>query len=243
MTEEISALARAVIEQYGLSTIEQVVRVIPLHMCHITQEPDVFGTWPANVMRLRHPQAEWAHHEAVYARYRDEIIPSLGLADYLRAFVEADAPRLPCFCTEMSDVAGTLASVLLAQPVYAIRQLYVDYLYLPQRWHSLNAFVVDGRIRYFDSSAYRQVFDRQKRKFMRPEELAGFDAADVTPHFIGDDWLQREPMQRAISFDGNAIHDTFCPNPFDTSRPDQFLRVYGAHFATAPSRSHVEHMS
>jgi hypothetical protein len=235
---EIGELIDAIIARYRLKTIEDVLRIIPLHMCHVTQEPDVFGTWPVNVMRLRYPKEEWARHEAAYARYRDEIIPSLSLADYLRAFVEPGAARLPCFCTEMSDVAGTITGVLLRQPVYAVRMIYVNYLYLPQRWHSLNALVSDGRIRYFDSSAYQQVFDKSRRKFMRPDELAGFNAADVDPHFIvGDDWLQSEPFPREIALEGDRITDNFCPNPLDPSKPDDYLRVYGGQYGATSSRT------
>lgn len=228
MNKDVGELSRAIIARYRLKTLEDVLRVMPLHMCHITQEPDVFRTWPTNLVRLSFPREEWAEHEAVYARYRDEVIPSLFLADYLRAFVEPDSPRLPCFCTEMSDVAGTLVSALLGQPVYAIRKIYVNYLYLPQPWHALNALVIDGRIRYFDSSAYRQVFDKSRRKFVRPDELPGFDNADVEMRFlVSDNWLQREPFTRTISLAGEAIRDSFHPNPLDDNKPDDYLRVYG----------------
>ena len=224
----IDELTRAIIARYELKTIEDVLQIIPLHMCHITQEPEVFKTWPANLVRLTYPRVEWPQHEAVYARYRDEVIPSLSLGDYLSAFIEPDRPRLPCFCTEMSDVAGTLVSALLAQPVYAIRKIYVNYLYLPQPWHSLNALVTGGRIRYFDSSAYRQVFDKSRRKFVRPDQLPGFDKADVEPRFlVSDNWLQSEPFARTISLMGAAINDSFYPNPIDSDKPDEYLRIYG----------------
>jgi hypothetical protein len=208
-------------------------------MCHITQEPEVFKTWPVNLVRLTYPRAQWAEHEAVYARYRDEVIPSFSLGDYLSAFVEPDRPRLPCFCTEMSDVAGTLVSAVLDQPVYAIRKIYVNYLYLPQPWHALNALVIHGRIRYFDSSAYRQVFDKSRRKFVRPEELPGFDKADVEARFlVSDNWLQSEPFARAISLAGEAIHDNFYPSPVDGDRPDEYLRIYGQANHAAASMGH-----
>ena len=228
MNRNIDELTRAIIARYELKIIEDVLRIIPLHMCHITQEPEVFKTWPANLVRLTYPRVEWPEHEAVYARYRDEVIPSLSLGDYLGAFVEPVRPRLPCFCTEMSDVAGTLVSALLAQPVYAIRKIYVNYLYLPQPWHSLNALVTDGRIRYFDSSAYRQVFDKSRRKFVRPDQLPGFDKADVDPRFlVSDNWLQSEPFARTISLRGEALKDSFYPNPLDSGKPDEYLRIYG----------------
>ena len=228
MNRNIDELTRAIIAKYELKTIEDVLRIIPLHMCHITQEPEVFKTWPANLVRLTYPRVEWPEHEAVYARYRDEVIPSLSLGDYLGAFVEPVRPRLPCFCTEMSDVAGTLVSALLAQPVYAIRKIYVNYLYLPQPWHSLNALVTDGRIRYFDSSAYRQVFDKSRRKFVRPDQLPGFNKADVEPRFlVSDNWLQSEPFARTISLRGEALKDSFYPNPLDSGNPDEYLRIYG----------------
>jgi hypothetical protein len=228
VNKDIGELTRAVIKRHGLQTIEDVVRVIPLHMCHITQEPEVFRTWPSNLVRLTYPREEWAEHEAVYAHYRDEVIPSLSLGDYLRVFVEPDAARLPCFCTEMSDVAGTLVSALLGQPVYAIRKIFVNYLYLPQPWHAVNALVSGGRIRYFDSSAYRQVFDKFRRKFMRPEELPGFNNADVEARFLmSDNWLQSEPFARTISLAGESIRDSFYPNPLDGGKPDDYLRAYG----------------
>ncbi|WP_297355586.1 hypothetical protein [Paraburkholderia sp.] len=228
MNRNIDELTRAIIARYELKIIEDVLRIIPLHMCHITQEPEVFKTWPANLVRLTYPRVEWPEHEAVYARYRDEVIPSLSLGDYLGAFVEPVRPRLPCFCTEMSDVAGTLVSALLAQPVYAIRKIYVNYLYLPQPWHSLNALVTDGRIRYFDSSAYRQVFDKSRRKFVRPDQLPGFNKADVEPRFlVSDNWLQSEPFARTISLRGEALKDSFYPNPLDSGNPDEYLRIYG----------------
>jgi len=228
VNRNIDELTRAIIARYELKIIEDVLRIIPLHMCHITQEPEVFKTWPANLVRLTYPRVEWPEHEAVYARYRDEVIPSLSLGDYLGAFVEPVRPRLPCFCTEMSDVAGTLVSALLAQPVYAIRKIYVNYLYLPQPWHSLNALVTDGRIRYFDSSAYRQVFDKSRRKFVRPDQLPGFNKADVEPRFlVSDNWLQSEPFARTISLRGEALKDSFYPNPLDSGNPDEYLRIYG----------------
>jgi hypothetical protein len=228
VNRNIDELTRAIIARYELKIIEDVLRIIPLHMCHITQEPEVFKTWPANLVRLTYPRVEWPEHEAVYARYRDEVIPSLSLGDYLGAFVEPVRPRLPCFCTEMSDVAGTLVSALLAQPVYAIRKIYVNYLYLPQPWHSLNALVTDGRIRYFDSSAYRQVFDKSRRKFVRPDQLPGFNKADVEPRFlVSDNWLQSEPFARTISLRGEALKDSFYPNPLDSGSPDEYLRIYG----------------
>lgn len=228
VNRNIDELTRAIIARYELKIIEDVLRIIPLHMCHITQEPEVFKTWPANLVRLTYPRVEWPEHEAVYARYRDEVIPSLSLGDYLGAFVEPVRPRLPCFCTEMSDVAGTLVSALLAQPVYAIRKIYVNYLYLPQPWHSLNALVTDGRIRYFDSSAYRQVFDKSRRKFVRPDQLPGFNKADVEPRFlVSDNWLQSEPFARTISLRGEALKDSFYPNPLDSGKPDEYLRIYG----------------
>jgi hypothetical protein len=234
-TDELAGL---VIERHGLKTIEDVVQVIPSHMCHVTQEPEVFGTWPNNIVRFRFPKEEWDERNANYARYRDEVIPSLSLVDYLRAFVEADGERLPCFCTEMSEVAGTLVSVMLGRPVYAVRNIYVNYLYLPQRWHALNALVTDGRIRYFDSSAYRQLFDRSRRRFMRPQELDGFDAADVDPRFIvSDNWLQTEPFARTIAIEANEIRDNFYPNPLDATRPDDYLRVYGARQRSAFAQS------
>jgi hypothetical protein len=228
VNKDIAELTRAIIAKHGLKSIEDVVRLIPVHMCHITQESEVFRTWPANLVRLTYPREEWAEHDAVYAHYRDEVIPSISLGDYLRAFVEPGTPRLPCFCTEMSDVAGTLVSALLGKPVYAIRKIFVNYLYLPQPWHSVNALVSDGRIRYFDSSAYRQVFDKSRRKFVRPDELPGFDNADVQARFlVSDNWLQREPFARTISPAGESIHDSFYPNPLDADKPDDYLRVYG----------------
>ena len=228
MNRHIDELSRAIIARHGLKTIEDVLRVIPMHMCHITQEPEVFKTWPTNLVRLTYPRVQWAEHEAVYARYRDEVIPALSLGDYLGAFIEPGRPRLPCFCTEMSDVAGTLVAALLDQPVYAIRKIYVNYLYLPQPWHALNALVSDGRIRYFDSSAYRQVFDKSRRKFVRPDELAGFDKADVEPRFlVSDNWLQREPFARTISLVGEAVSDSFYPSPLEGDNPDGYLRIYG----------------
>ncbi|AOJ09208.1 hypothetical protein [Burkholderia mayonis] len=227
MNHDTRRLVDAVLARHEPRSIEDVLRFVPTRMCHITQEPDVFRTYPPVVMRLSVPREQWAEHEATYARYRDEIIPSHSLDDYLRAFLEPDAPRLPCFCAEMSDVAGALVSTLLGRRVYAIRNIYVNYLYLPQRWHCINAIVADGRIRYFDSSAYRQLFDKSRRKFLAPDELDGFDCADVEPRFIvSDKWLQSEPFARSISLDGHVIRDTFHPNPLDASKPDEFLRIY-----------------
>lgn len=110
------------------------------------------------------------------------------------------------------------------------------YLYLPQPWHSLNALVTGGRIRYFDSSAYRQVFDKARRKFVRPDELPGFDNADVQARFlVSDNWLQSEPFARTISLAGQAIHDSFYPNPLDSNKPDDYLRVYGQAERASPT--------
>ncbi|MDE1180640.1 hypothetical protein [Paraburkholderia sp.] len=242
-SDAIGSLTQQIIERHALTTIDDVLAMMPTRMCHVTQEPDVFHTYMPGIVRLSYPRDEWAKHDAVYAHYRDDVIASLSLTDYLRAFLDdPDAPRLPCFCSEMSDVAGAIVSSLLDQPVYAIRQIYVNYLYLPQRWHCINALVERGRssarIRYFDASAYAQVFDPSRRKFMRPEALQGFDYADIEPRFVvSERWLQSEPVQRAITLDGDTIRDSFTPQPTvnATRKPatDDYLRVYAPapHFA------------
>ncbi|KWF73740.1 hypothetical protein WL92_27155 [Burkholderia multivorans] len=227
MNTEIRRLGEAIIAKYTPRTLEDVLSFIPLHMCHVTQEPEVFNTYPPNIVHLSYPREQWPHLDAEYARYRDEVIPGISLAAYLRAFIDPDSQRLPCFCTEMSDVAGVLVSILLGQRVYAIRKIFVNYLYLPQRWHCINALVEGNRIRYFDSSAYRQVFDKPRRKFLSPDQFAGFDYADVAPDFIvSKNWLQSAPFARSIDLDGDRIRDNFYPNPTDTGGPDEFFRVY-----------------
>lgn len=66
----------------------------------------------------------------------------------------------------------------------------VNYLYLQQQWHCINAVVEADRIRYFDTSAYAQIVDPKDRRIPRPSKLAGFDAADIAPVFIeSDHWL------------------------------------------------------
>jgi hypothetical protein len=227
LNSQTTELASAIVRQHALRSVEDVLALLPRHMCHIVQEPDVFGTYQPQMVRLSRPESEWARLDAVYRRYRDEIISALAVEDYLRAIAERSEERLPCFCSEMSDVAGVLVHFATGSKVYAIRQIFVNYLYLPQRWHCVNALVEGERIRYFDSSAYRQVLDRDKRKLVSPGDLAGFDYADIAEHFlVSKRWLQHEPFERSIVLRGGELKDSFYPNPFPGRAPDEYLHAF-----------------
>ncbi|SCC93166.1 conserved hypothetical protein [Thiomonas sp. X19] len=227
MNSQKIELARDIVRQHALRGVEDVLALLPRHMCHIVQESEVFGTYQPQIVRLSQPESEWERLDAAYRRYRDEIIPALAVEDYLRAIAERREDRLPCFCSEMSDVAGVLVHFATGRKVYAIRQIFVNYLYLPQRWHCVNALVAGDRIRYFDSSAYRQVLDREKRKLVSPSDLEGFNYADIAERFlVGKRWLQSEPFERSIGLQGGNLKDSFYPNPFPGRAIDEYLHEF-----------------
>lgn len=226
MNSHTQSLARQVIALHGLRSIEDIMAKVPLTLCHVLQESDVFQTYAPEIVRLKYPQEQWAQHIQRYQHYRDTVIAALGVDDYLHAMLEPDT-RLPCFCSQMADVAGTLLHVMTGERVYAVRNIFVNYLYLPQRWHCINAVIQDKRIRYFDVSAYAQVLDKPKRKLVRPDELDGFNAADIDPHFIHSErWLQKDPFIRQIQLMGNHIEDNFYPSPVSGKPLDEFQRTF-----------------
>lgn len=227
MEKNVLNLARQIVDKFRLQSIEDVLHIIPRQMCHIIQEPHVFNTFPPYIVQLSRPEHEWKKYNDIYSRYKNEIIPSLSVNDYLTSILNEATDRLPCYCAEMCDVAGAIASCVLDKKVYAIRNINVNYLHLPQRWHCVNATIVEGRIRYFDSSAYAQVLDKSKRKLVPPGELAGFNAADIEERFIvSDNWLQSEPFARKVYVYNGELKDTFYPNPIDEKFADEYLREF-----------------
>lgn len=227
MNEQLTAAARQVIARYALSSLEDVMALIPRYMCHVLQESDQFGTYPPNVVKLKFDAEQWDVYIQRYEHYRDVVIPGISPLDYLNAMLN-EGPRLPCFCSEMASVAGVLVSQLLGQKVYAVRNIFVNYLYLPQRWHCINALIQDNRIRYFDASAYAQVLDKKRRKIVEPSQLPGFNAADIDEAFIHSDrWLQNEPFARRIELVSGQLLDNYYPSPVHDKPVDEFQRVYG----------------
>lgn len=220
------SLANAIIEKYNIRTIRDIVSNLNAGMCHILQEPKIFQTYPPEVSALLFEGDELARVDATYQRFRNEIIPSIGVGEHLKNLTKDVPERKPCFCRQMTDVAAIIAAQLLQKKVYAVRNIYVNYLYLPQQWHCINAVVEEDRIRYFDTSAYAQIVDPKDRRIRRPSKLAGFDAADIAPAFIeSDKWLQKQPFQRTLTlFDGH-IRDSFAPSPFPNMPEDEFLSV------------------
>ncbi|PTR23745.1 MULTISPECIES: hypothetical protein [unclassified Pseudomonas] len=226
MNSHTRSLAQQIIAQHGLGSIEDIMASVPLTLCHVLQEPDVFKTYSPEIVRLKYPKDEWSLHITRYEHYRDNIIAALSVDDYLQAMLDPGS-RLPCFCSQMADVAGTLLHVMTGERVYAVRNIFVNYLYLPQRWHCINAVVREQRIRYFDVSAYAQVLDKPNRKVVHPAELDGFNAADIaTPFIYSERWLQKEPFVRHIELKGLVIEDNFHPSPVSGKPLDEFQRVF-----------------
>ncbi|MFZ2314886.1 MAG: hypothetical protein WAW86_04400 [Gammaproteobacteria bacterium] len=214
-----------IISKYRLKTIEDVLNVIPLSMCHITQESDVFNTYNPMTVRMAYPESDWERYESVYKQYSEVIIPSLALEDYLKRFLD-DGDRLPCFCSEVAEVVGALLSQILGQTVYVIRRTFVNYLTQPTRRHCLNAIVENGRIRYIDGAVYNQVLNKKNKKLIHPSKLESFNAADIDESFLGDDFLHSTPFQREIYLEGGVIKDTFYPNPGESGLRDEYFRQY-----------------
>ncbi|ELE9689506.1 hypothetical protein RM405_000497 [Enterobacter kobei] len=226
MNDELRELARAVIEKYHLASLDDILREVPKTMCHVLQESDVFETWPADIVRLKFPDEHWDYYISRYEHFRDEVIRNLTPQDYLREML-GQTQRLPCFCSEMADVSAILYSQIINKPVYSLRNIFVNYLYLPRPWHCINAVVEDDRIRYFDISAYAQVLDRKRRKVVKPAELEGFDATDIAFDFIESPrWLQKEPYQRKIELTAGEIKDNFSPSPLEDKPSNEFLRAF-----------------
>ncbi|MTK64774.1 MAG: hypothetical protein F8N15_09705 [Methanobacterium sp.] len=228
MDTDTQALSDLIIDRFSIETIEDVIKVLPRSMCHVIQEPRVFDTYQPQMVRLVFPPGEWDAKDARYREVRDEIIPRYSTMDYLSNLLLALPDRLPCFCSQMAEVTATLVSKLLKRNVYILRNIYVNYLYLPKRWHCINAISWEGRIRYFDSSAYAQVFDKITKRVLRPNRLAGFNASDIDIRFIvAEDWLQDEPFPRRIMECDGHLSDSFYPSPIPSLPPDEFFRVVG----------------
>lgn len=226
MTRLTQNLAKRVIARHGLHSIEDLMAKIPLTMCHVLQESDVFETYSPDIVRLKFPKEQWPHYISRYEHYRDEVIAGLSVDDYLAAMLETNK-RLPCFCSQMADVAGTLLHAITGERVYAVRNIFVNYLYLPQRWHCINAVVSGSRIRYFDVSAYAQVLDKVNRKVVTPAALEGFNAADIETRFIHSErWLHKEPYLRHIELRDGIIDDNFYPSPLPEKPADEFQRRF-----------------
>lgn len=218
-------LIDTVILKHNLRTIEDVLHIIPKYMCHITQESEVFDTYNPMTIQMAYPESEWEKYEENYRYYSETLIPSLSLEDYLTRFLIGGF-RLPCFCSEIGDVAGSLLARILNQPVYVIRRTFVKYLTQPTRRHCLNAIVENGRIRYIDAAVYQQVLDKKNKKLIHPSKLEYFNPADIHPLFFGEDWLHKEPFERKIYLENNLIKDTFFPNPDKNGLIDEYLRTY-----------------
>ena len=219
-------LLDAIIEKYQLKSIEDVLAVIPKHMCHITQESTVFETYNPMIIQLSYPESEWKHYEERYRHYAEEVIPSISLDTYLKNFIEEN-PRLPCFCSEIGDVAGSLMARVLNHPVYVIRRTFVSYLTQPTRRHCLNAIVENNRIRYIDAAIYNQIINPVSRRFMHPSKMDDFNPADIKEtHLKCEHWLHTEPYQREIYLENTEIKDTFYPNPDPDGLVDEYLRVF-----------------
>ena len=219
-------LIEEIIVKYKLKTIHDLLNLIPLYMCHITQESSVFDTYNPMTIKMAYPEKDWQRYEEIYHRYSEEIIPSLTLQDYLQNFID-QGPRLPCFCSEIGDVFGSILSSMLKQTVYVIRRVYVNYLTQPTRRHCLNAIIENGRVRYIDAAVYNQVLDKKNRKLIHPSSLTNFNAADIDEVFlVSENWLHNTPFQRKIYFEKNIIKDNFYPNPDKKGIIDEYLRQY-----------------
>lgn len=219
-------LINEIIARHQLKTIKDVLDVIPKHMCHITQESEVFETYNPMTIRMSRPESEWEKYLQKYEKYAEHIIPSLTLKQYLINFLE-NKERLPCFCSEIGDVAGVLLARILNQRVYVIRRTFVNYLIQPTRRHCLNALIENKRIRYIDAAVYNQVWNMHRKKLVHPSELAGFDASDVSDDFLkAKDWLHTEPFKREIYLKSDQIVDTFYPNPDKNGLVDEYQHVY-----------------
>jgi hypothetical protein len=229
MNKQTIDLADRVVAKHQLESIEGVMRLIPKYMCHVLQECDVFRTYPQSLVKLTFPESEWSYYIERYGQVRDEVIPNIGVDGYLEAMLAYTSNgRLPCFCSETSDVAGILANRVLGKEVYALRNIFVNYLVLPQRWHCINCVEWNGRIRYFDSSAYAQVLNPQSRKVVAPDELEGFDASDIKESLIKSKrWLQKDPYARTVNLQDGKVIDSFYPSPIDGKPVDEYLRTFG----------------
>ncbi|GBQ27418.1 hypothetical protein AA12717_2676 [Gluconacetobacter sacchari DSM 12717] len=222
----VVSLVDAVIEKHSTGSIEDVIQLLPKSMCHVLQEPSVFGTYQPNIVRLMYPEREWCIYDERYREIRDKVIPAITEHSYIENLLLDEPVRLPCFCSQMANVAALIIGRLFGGEVYILRNIYVNYLYLPERWHSINAVPENGRIRYFDASAYAQVINPKNQRITRPEKLEGFDAADVRRDFIvSERWLQEHPYRRELIERGSFLRDTFYPSPLAGTRDDEFFQV------------------
>lgn len=222
----VHVLASKVIQRYKLNSIRDVIDTLPAGMCHILQESKVFETYPPESSRLLFEGSQKEEADARFLMFRNEIIPNISPEEHLQNLAAENPVRKPCFCRQMADVAAIIVAQMTGRDVYVVRNIYVNYLHLPQQWHCLNATVVDGTIRYFDTSAYAQVIDPESKRILRPNKLKGFDAADIAHHFIeSDGWLQSEPFGRTIRAKGDQLVDSFFPAPLEDLAPDEFLSV------------------
>ncbi|MDJ0933518.1 hypothetical protein [Breoghania sp.] len=214
MFETQAKLGDAVIDRYRLKTIRDLIDALPIGMCHVLQESKVFETYPPDMTSLLFDGLKGAEADARYRHYRDDIIPGISVREHLEKVLAGTPERKPCFCRQMADIAGLVTARMLGCKVYILRNIYVNYLYLPQRWHCINAIIENGRIRYFDTSAYAQVIDPDTRRIRRPSRLPGFDAADIDPTFIvSEHWLQEAPYPRRLQLVDGRLEDNFVPSP------------------------------
>ncbi len=219
-------LVDEIIKKYQLKTIQDVLTLIPQYMCHITQESEVFETYNPLTIQLSRPEHEWVKYEEIYKHYAETVIPSLSLENYLINFLEFKY-RLPCFCSEIGDVAGILLARVLEQRVYVIRRTFVNYLSQPTRRHCLNAIVENKKIRYIDAAVYNQIVNMYAKKLIHPSQLPNFDASDISDEFLkSPNWLHTEPFQRQIYLENDRIVDTFYPNPDPDGLIDEYQHVY-----------------
>ena len=225
MKKNLKSIIEEIISAYGLTSLSDVLEIIPKFMCHITQEPHVFNTYPIDTMRLTIPKEKWEINEKIFKRYSDEIIPSISLEDYLKNFIKK-GERLPCFCSEIGDVAAALASKVIKKRVYVVRRTFVTYLIQPSRRHCFNAYVEEERIRYFDAAVYNQVFNKKTGRLVSPDLLPEFNASDIDKKFFGENSLQSNPFQRTISLQAGIIIDNFYPNPDQTGLVDEYQHIF-----------------
>jgi hypothetical protein len=226
MDDRLCELADKIIESFELRTIPDVIRTLPISMCHIVQEPRVFNTYQPQIVRLAFPEEEWERYNQIYRTIRDELIPSITTIDYLSNLLSSEPKRLPCFGSEMADAAAVIVNRLLGTKVYVLRYVSVDYLYLPQRRHCINAILDGSRVRYFDVSAYAQVLDKTTRGSGTPDRLPGFDASDIEEGLIlSEDRLQKDPFPRRIFLQDGELVDTFHPCPVNGKPADEYFRV------------------
>lgn len=209
------------IKQYKLKSIEDVVRLVPKLMCHIGQEPHIFGTYKKkkniSLKDAKKKKFKEKIKHITSEKYINYFINKSGIDFEL---ISSDG-RIASTCRQIAEVTARITSRVIKKDVFVVGKCLPKYVTgrnpKVKHHHYLNATLENDLIRYFDSAVYKKVFEFENNKWNDPIQT-NFNPANIDffEYIQSNKFLQTNSNQKGskirkitIDHNKNTIKDNF----------------------------------